>query len=111
MAYSYDRRRMAAGLRTRIDVKIWNWQGKRNILVKQFAAFTKDLAAIPMVGFSTLGGGASGLGAKVVQLDKKHLPKLEAILKKHGLRMEGSHKATRPMYDIEAVRPRVPHTR
>jgi hypothetical protein len=99
-----------AGLRTRVDVKIDGWQGKQSIPPKQLQAFSKDLAAaIPSVGFLPVQG-------QLVQLDKKHLPKLDAVLKKHGLRIGVAPKpATNSYLDIVLpqgkVRHRVPPSR
>jgi hypothetical protein len=99
-----------AGLRTRVDVKIDGWQGKQTIPPKQLRAFSADLkAAIPSVGFLPAQG-------QLVQLDKKHLSKLDAVLKKHGLRIGVAPRpATNSYLDIVKptgkVRHRVPPSR
>lgn len=99
-----------AGLRTRVDVKIDGWEGKQTIPPKQLQAFSKDLkAAVPSVGFLPTQG-------QLVQLDKKHLSKLDAVLKKHGLRIGVAPKAAKNSYlDVVApsgkIRHRVPPSR
>ncbi len=93
-----------AALRTRVDVKIDGWQGKQTVPPQQLLDFSKDLkAAISSAGF------APSLG-QLVQVDKKDLPKLEAVLKKHKLRMgTPPRKAKTPLLDIAAPRGRVRH--
>jgi len=102
--------RYAAGLRTRVDVKIDGWQGKQTVPPQQLLAFSKDLkAAIPTAGFVPAQG-------QLVQIDKADLPKLNAVLQKHELRIgQAPQKARYPYLSIVPpagrVRHRVPPSR
>lgn len=104
------RYKTAAGLRTRVDVKIDGWQGKQTVPPQQLVAFSKDLkAAIPTAGFVPAQG-------QLVQIDRTALPKLNAVLEKHGLRIgQAPQKAKTPYLDIVPpsgrVRHRVPPSR
>jgi len=75
--------------RSNVHIKIIGWGGKRNIPKKQLRDFVADLKA------ARLGGGSAGFSVmkQTVQIPKKDIPKLEPILKKHGLRSEAPRKA------------------
>jgi hypothetical protein len=77
-----------------VHVKITGWGGVRKIPVKQLRAFAKDLKAISAVsGFE--------INNQTVQIRKKAVPQLEALVKKHKLKSGAPQKATTGIVGID----------
>jgi len=70
----------------RYNLKLRGWKGDRKIPAKQIREFVKDILTIPDAGFH--------LGTLEVQIGEKYLPKLDPILKKHGLVEAHKSRAT-----------------
>lgn len=87
-------RHLQAAKDWKVNVKIVGWKGSRKIPKKDLEAFRKDLkAAVPEAGFEVLLAGGPH-----AQVKESQLPKLETVLKKHGLRKEGKpEKAKRAL--------------
>jgi len=68
-----------------LHVVIGGWKGARNISKKQLRGFLTDLKPLRLAGFTW--------NPPRAQIVPKDLDKLQAIIKKHGLRSDGVSKA------------------